>query len=190
MEPKKKIIIFSLIFGIITLVLINFVICSLLEGIKKDSEEFIAAKKELILSKGETGKFEQFKETYKELEPDLEKIDKLFVDPEVPIDLIEFWEKTAIDSELSINISPALLKALETDPWHSVGFQIALVGPFPDFLKFLEKIENAPYLIEIQNLIVKRLTKQELKSTKYEQFSPGDVNITLVTKVFTQHHFR
>ena len=186
MDLKKKTILFSLIFGIIALILVSFAIYPLFKGIKKDSEGFIAVKKELTLCGSKVGKFEQFKKIYKELEPDLERIERIFVDPEVPIDLIEFWEKTAINSELSINISPVSLKAVETDPWNSIGFQIAVIGSFSDFLKFLEKIETGPYLIKIQNLSVKRLTEEEISSEKYKLASSGDVSITLLTKVFTK----
>ncbi|GAH90126.1 unnamed protein product [marine sediment metagenome] len=172
MSPKKKIIIFSVIFGVATIAIVGFVIYPLFKGIEKSSEELITAKKELILSKEEAGKFEQFKEIYKGLKPDLEKINQLFIDQEIPIDLIKFWEKEARDSELSIKISPVFLKAAEIDPWNSIGFQLRLIGSFPNFLKFLEKIETSPYLIEIQNLTVEKLVQ--------------DVSATLTVKVYTK----
>jgi len=48
MDPKKKIIVFSLAFGVAGLVLVCFVIYPLFKGIKKNSEEFIIAKRESI----------------------------------------------------------------------------------------------------------------------------------------------
>lgn len=186
MSPKKKIIIFSVIFGIAAIAIVGFIIRPLFKGIEKSSEELITAKKELILSQEEAGKFEQFKEIYKGLKPDLEKINQLFVDPEIPIDLIKFWEKEARDSELSIKISPIFLEVAETDPWNSIGFRLSLIGSFPDFLKFLEKTETSPYLIEIQNLTVEGLDQRKLGSKEYERFSSADVNIALVIKVYTK----
>jgi len=178
MSPKKKIIIFSAIFGLAVIVMVGFIIYPLLKGIEKSSEEFIAAKKELILSKEEARKFEQFEEIYKELEPDLEKINQFFVDSDIPIDLIKFWEKEARDSKLSIKISPISSKTAKTDPWNSIRFRLSLVGSFPNFLKFLEKTEMSPYLIEIQNLTVEKLSQEELDSK--------DVSIALVIKVYTK----
>lgn len=186
MSQNKKTLIISVIFGLIALVVISFIIFPLLKGIKKNSEEFAAVKKDLFISQGKAGGLERIKETYENLRPDLEKIEKLFIDPKVPVDLIQFWEKTAIDSEISIEISPVSLKAPKEDSWNSMGFQISLTGPFPSFLKFLEKTENAPYLIEIQSLTVKKLTEGELESAKYEQFSLGDVKATLLIKVYTK----
>jgi len=151
----KKIIVVSIIFGIIVIILLCFVIYPLLSRVKKNSQEFILAKKELVSFKAETEEFEQSKEVYRSLKTDLEKIDQLFINPDVPIDLIKFWRKTAKDSGTLIDISPTSLGAKETVLWDSIGFRLDLIGSFSNFLKFLEKIETAPYLIEIQNLSAK-----------------------------------
>ncbi len=152
----RKIITISVVFGIIIVILLSFVIYPLLKGVKKNSQEFILAKKELLSFKTKTEEFEQSKEVYRGLKTDLEKIDELFINPDVPIDLIKFWRATAEDSGLLIDISPTSLEADETAPWDSMGFRLSLTGSFSDFLKFLEKIETAPYLIEIQNLSAKK----------------------------------
>lgn len=172
----KKIILISIVFGLITLSLVFIGIFPLFQEIKKSSEALIALRAELTLLQDRDKKIEQLKRSYKELEPSLEKIDKLFFDPETPIDLIEFWEKLASSSGLSIKISPVSLKTLESDPWNSIGFQLSLTGltgSFSNFMKFLEKIERGPYLIEIQNLSIQKLNE-------------GDFNISLVTKVYTK----
>ena len=151
----KKIIVISIIFGIVVIILLCFVIYPLLSGVKKNSQDLILAKKELISFKAETEKFEQSKKVYGSLKTDLEKIDELFIDSDVPINLIKFWRKTAEDSGLLIDISPTSLEVSETVLWASIGFRLNLIGSFPKFLKFLEKIETALYLIEIQNLSAK-----------------------------------
>jgi len=151
----KKIIVISIIFGIVAIILLCFVIYPLLSGVKKNSQDLILAKKELISFKAETEEFEQSKKVYGSLKTDLEKIDELFIDSDVPINLIKFWRKTAEDSGLLIDISPTSLEVSETVLWASIGFRLNLIGSFPKFLKFLEKIETALYLIEIQNLSAK-----------------------------------
>lgn len=162
----KKIIVISIIFGIVVIILLCFVIYPLLSGVKKNSQELILAKKELVSFKTETEEFEQSKEVYRSLKTDLEKIDQLFINPDVPIDLIKFWRETAKDSGLLIDISPTSLGAEETVLWDSIGFRLDLIGSFSNFLKFLEKIETAPYLIEIQNLSAKN-SKQFLTIKVY-----------------------
>lgn len=177
MDSKKKTIVFSLVFGVASLALVCFVIYPLFKGIKKNSEELIIAKRESILLQGKTGKIEQFRKAYEDLKPDLEKIDNLFTNSEVPIDLIKFLKKTAEDSELSNDISSVSVKTEETGPWSSLDFRITLEGFLPDFLKFLEKIETAPYLIEVQNLSVKKVSGSGLNL---------GVNATLIIKVYTK----
>jgi len=151
----KKIIVISIVFGIATIILLCFVIYPLLSGVKKGSQELVLAKKGLVSFETETEEFEQSKKVYGSLKTDLEKVDELFVNPDVPIALIKFWREMAEDCDLSIDISPVLLEAKETAPWDFIGFRLSLIGSFSDFLKFLEKIETAPYLIEVQDLSVR-----------------------------------
>lgn len=177
MISKRKTIIFLVIIGIVILIFFGFLIYLQLKGVKKTSEELISVKKELILFQSKAGELERFKKTYQELEPNLKRIDSLFVDPEVPIELITFLENIAQESGLLIEISPALIKPTEADPWKSLGFQLVLTGPPQNFLRFLEKIETGPYLTEVQNLVI---TRQE------EKARGGDVKATLLVKVFTK----
>ena len=176
MQGNKKILIASIIFGLIALLLICFAVFPLLRGIKEDSEEIIALKKDLILFQDKINNFEKARESYANMESSIERIEGLFIDPKIPIDLIEFWEKIAQDSEVSIEISPVSLRSNETDPWNSIGFQLTLTGSFPNFLEFLEKIETSPHLIEIQNLNVKK--------TKIEVLE-NNVNVILIAKIYT-----
>jgi Tfp pilus assembly protein PilO len=176
MQGNKKILIASIIFGLIALLLICFVISPLLRGIKEDSEEIVALKKDLILFQNKINNFEEAKESYENMKSSTEKIERLFIDPSIPIDLIEFWERIARESEVSIDISPVFLKSSETDPWNSISFQLTLTGSSPNFLEFLEKIETSPHLIEIQNLNVKKTKTESLKN---------DVNAILIAKIYT-----
>lgn len=162
----KKIIVISIIFGIVAVALLYFVVYPVLSGVRRNSQELIFAKKELVSFKAETEEFEQSKKVYKSLETDLEKMDQLFIDPDVPVDLVRFWRETAKDSGLLIDISPTSLGASETVLWDSIGFRLSLIGSFPKFLKFLEKIETSPHLIEIQNLSAKN-SKQFLTIKVY-----------------------
>ena len=162
----KKTAVISIIFEVIITILFCFVIYSLLSGVRNNSQELILAKRELVLFKTKTEEFEQCKEAYGGLKTDLEKIDELFINPDVPVDLIKFWRKTANDSGLLIDISPTSVEATETTSWDSIGFRLSLIGSFSNFLRFLEKIETAPYLIEIQNLSAKN-SKQFLTIKVY-----------------------
>jgi Tfp pilus assembly protein PilO len=186
MTIKNKINLSLIIFILLAILLILFVIYPLLKEIKINSEEFISKKQSLTLLEKKIENLRQYQTTWREIEPNLERIDKLFIDPELPVEFISFLEKTASDCELSVEISPFSGQKTTNDPWPSLLFQIKTTASFSKFLKFLEKLENSPYLIEIQNLNVKRLTEKELEQKILEKFSPGDTINTILIKVYTK----
>jgi len=173
----KKIILVSIIFSLLILLFLGFLIYLQIRGIKKNSQDILSAKEESISFESRVNQLEQFKKTYSDLEPNLAKIDSLFVDPEVPVELIKFWENIAKDSGLSIEISPTIIKPNGSEPWNFLGFQLTLGGPFSNFAKFLEKIEAGPYLLEVQNLTIKK----EKEETKKE-----NISATVLVEVFTK----
>ena len=190
MNPNKKIIFTSGILGIISLIFIFLIIYPLFNNIKKNSEALISQKRELASLEGEIENLKNFEKIYQAQHENLEKIDKLFIDPDIPTDIIKFvgfLRKIAEDSQISIDISsPTPKKEIAADPWPSITFQMALKGKFSNFGKFLEKIETGPYLIEILNLNAGRLTEKELKSKEFEELPLANTSISLSIKVFTK----
>jgi len=182
MNPKKKIYISLTIFGILTILLIVLIIYPFLKEIKKNSEELLSQKNTLISFSEEIKNLKESKKLYDAHRESLEKIDELFVDPEMPIEFINFLEKNASDSQLSIEVSPVATVKKETDPWPSLALQISAAGSFPNFLKFLEKLENSPYLIEVLNLNLKRVAEKEIK----EGILPSNINALFLIKVFAK----
>lgn len=148
-----------------------FLIYPTFSEIKKSSQDFLSQKEKLTSLETKAENLEKFQTYYQEIKSNLEKIDKLFVNPEVPVDFISFLEETSRDSDVAIKIAPGSLA--KTAPWSSLFFQIATVSSFPNFLKFLEKLESSIYLIEIQNLNIARL-------------SEDDVSANISLKVYTQ----
>ncbi|MBZ9572050.1 hypothetical protein KJA15_01775 [Patescibacteria group bacterium] len=184
LEPKRKIYLSLAIFGIITILLIVLIIYPFFEEIKKNSKELISQKKRQISLQEEIKSFKEIESLYKTYQSNIEKIDDLFAEPEAPIEFINFLEKNAEKSQLSIEISPMAEK--ETGPWPSLFFQISTIGSFSNFLKFLEKLETGPYLIEISNLNVRKITEKELRVKRFETFSLSDTNALFLIKVLTK----
>ncbi len=181
---KKKIIIFIFIFGAIVLFLITALIRPLFGEIKKNSKELVFIKEELVSIKTKIKNFERIKEFYISNQQKFEKINDLFVNPEVPIKFIEFLEENVFTpSDLfEFEISSVNLEKSELDPWGSIAFQISLYSSFPDFLRSIEKIENSPYLVKILNLKIDKLNEKEIKSKS--GFSEGAIKAILSIKVY------
>ena len=186
MTLRKKINLSLIIFTLLFIFSIIFLISPLYKDIKNNSQELISKKQEMAVLEAKIKNIEEFKKNYREINPNLEKIATLFVESAVPIEFIDFLEKTSRDCQTSIKISPSLVVKIPKDPWPSIAFQITSVGSFPNFLKFLEKLESSKYLIEIQNLNISRLTEAELKLKEFEKFSLGDVKTIFSLKVYTK----
>jgi len=176
LNQKKQILIFIIIFGVIALFFALFAVYPLFKEIKKNSEDFISTKKELVSLDLQSKNLGEFEKIYQENLQNIEKIDNLFINPEVPVDFISFLEKISQDSKVLIKIS-LLTSKEEKDTWPSFQFQILSTGSFNNFSKFLEKIETAPYLIDIKSLNINK---------SIEGTSTNDIKATLLLKVYAK----
>lgn len=186
LNSTKKIYLSIATFSILSICLILFIIYPLFISIKKSSEDLISQKQNILALETKIENLEKFQTIYQNLKPNLEKTDSLLIDPKAPIEFISFLETTSLEGQSLIKISPGLSTKTEKDPWPSLIFQITSTGSFPNFLKFLEKLETSSYLIEISNLNINRLTENEIRLKEFERFALGDVRTTFLIKVFTK----
>jgi hypothetical protein len=124
---------------------------------------------------------ENFKKDYNEYEPNLKKIDQMFINLKNPVNFIEFLEKTALESgiESEISLSPYSLKKGES----AIIFQFFSTGDFLKILKFTKSLESGPYLIEIKSLIIKN---SEKRGDSDKNNNPGLVDATFLIKAFAE----
>lgn len=184
MEPKPKIYLSWLIFGSLSLGLIILLISPLFQEIQKNSKSLVLTRSSLDLLERKIENLESFQIFYKKNKANFEKLDSLFINPQEPVDFIQFLEQQAQDSEVLLKISPPAVQKLKKGLWPSMNFRLTLKGPFPNFLKFLEKLESSPYLIEISSLNARRLTERDI--VEPEELSVGDVEVFLTIKVYTK----
>jgi len=179
MTSKKKANIILTIFIAINISLIVFFVWPLLTQIKTNSKEILSAKNNIATLGIQANEIENFGKNYSLYKPNLEKMEQLFVDFKDPIDFIEFLEKTAADSELTSKIS--LPPATKEENKTFIIFQFFSTGDPAKILEFSKKIENGPYLIEIENLTVRDLTERDAIKDSSEK-----VGATFLIKAFTK----
>ncbi len=184
MTPKSKNNLSLLIFIILAICLIVFLIYPLFIKIRESSKEIFSQKSALISLENKIKDLRKFQTRWQEIKPNLEKIDKLFINPKVPVEFINFLETTAENYEIPVKISLVPSKKIEGDLWPSISFQISSTTSFSKISRFLDKLESSPYLIEIQNLNVRKLTGKELKPE--EETSLGSVEVNFLIKVYTK----
>ena len=182
---KQKIYLTLVLFGAMFLILIIFGFLPFFKKVKTISQEFNLEKNTLDLVQTQLEELKDFQRKASSYHPFLEELQKLFVVEDAPISFIEFLEKEAKTSQLSLKINPLNIKPSEADPWIPVSFSVSLGGSFPSCLRFLDRLENSPWLVDIFQLNVERVSKKSSWQRKFESLQPGDVYFNLSLKAFS-----
>ena len=177
MPFNKKIYISLGFFSIAVLVFVFLIIYPLLINIKRDSQDFILQKNSFAELQLREENFKKLKDFYQSHQEELKKIDDLFIDRETPIEFIKFLEREAKNSSMEIEVFTSYSKKSESEKWNFSNYQLSLSGSFSNTLRFLKKIETAPYLIEISNLDIGKMSGENLE---------GNVRANLTIKVYAK----
>ena len=153
-DIRKRTIITLFILGAVISFLVLFAIKPIFGQIKTESGNFAIQKKELLESDIKAQNIRDFNDNFKQYQPNLEKMGSIFLNISEPIEFIQFLEKEAEDSRLSIEIAPPVFKGGDNDSWPVFDFSLSLKGSFPNLLRFLERIDSAQYLVEIVKLTI------------------------------------
>lgn len=184
---KNKIFLSAFLFLILNLILILFFIYPSWKEIQEKSEELILVKEKLLALEQEVKSIDELKKLEERLKPAKEKIESLFINKEIPLELISFLENLSQSCQVSQEILPlpkSSKKSSLTEPWPFLDFQMKLFGSFPNIARFLEKIESGPFLIKVENLNIVRLNENELAKKEFEKFKLGDVRVTFLLRAF------
>ena len=176
MEIKKKIYTLSAIFSLTALAVIGFLVYPLLAGIKKDSEDMASQKVQAAVLSQENKDVEIFKKNYDAYKPNLDKFDQLFVDSKDPVDFIKFLEQQASEAGVTSDIS--LLSPSTGNNLSFIELQFSATGNYFNVLNFSNKIENGPYMLEVEKLIIGKSLNEKSVSK--------NVDAVFSIKVFTK----
>lgn len=133
------------------------------------SEQLIQNRKEIVALETQSQQLDKLQQEKEEFQQSFDRMNKLFVDKEAPVEFLEFLERTALDSEVSLDIQPASGRKLEQEPWPPTFFKLSGRGKFENCADFLAKLEQSPYLIRIQSLDFQQVTseQEEIERTKF-----------------------
>jgi Tfp pilus assembly protein PilO len=186
MKPKEKIYLSLLLFLVSGLILLFFVF-SLFKEIRKQSQSLLNLKKNLAEKEMRLINIQNLKLVEKEVSQDLEKTEKIFFDKEAPIDFINFLEKTSQDCEIIVEkISPISSPKTSTPILSRLDFQITGFSNFKGAACFLQKLEFGPYLIQVSNLNLSRITQEELKNKNFQGLSLNDLKLSISFRAYTR----
>lgn len=171
MTPAKKIYIILGVWIIFAIIFVFFVISPILNGIRSNKDALLSSKKEIASINAELGNLQTVRKQYEEYSPNLEKIDSLLVNSEVPIDFIRFLEKLASGCGVSVRISSGRDQSAESQRWTSLYYQLHIEGSYLKFSRFLDKLENSDYLIEVQDMNIRSAASEGANQESVADFS-------------------
>ncbi|HEA84594.1 MAG TPA: hypothetical protein ENI04_01265 [Candidatus Wildermuthbacteria bacterium] len=175
---RKKIIIY--VGGTILLLsMVAFTLYYLLQGITEDYQTLLMTKKEEASITKDIENIAEFENISLTYESEFVSFQDIFINPDIPIPFIEFLESASQSSLLELSIVAADPKEIKGDPWQSMDFQLTLEGYYPNFVEFVEKLEAAPYLIELRNLSIRKFKGRLDKPA-------GHGELTLLVRAFVK----
>jgi len=148
--------------------------------IKRISKEISQTNSKLEEIEKRQEEIEKFKKLSPEIKENLSKFENFLVNKEIPIDFVEFLEKMAKDLTIQSQIS------ISSFSKESISFQIKGMGSPENVFKFIEKVENCNYLIQIEKIRISKLTEAELKMEEFKGFSKNDLKFEISFSVLTK----
>lgn len=160
MSHKKKTILISIVTLLLAILFIFFLILPTLKEIKKISQKISETKTNLKEIEKRTEILSNFKKKFPEIKENLSIFENSMVEKDFPVNFISFLESTAKDCQIFSEIS------LSPKGKDFLSFQIKAVGFPQNIFRFLEKVENSPYLVQSEKIIISKISESEVKEKK------------------------
>jgi len=194
MKPAINIKIFIFV-GILAMLfagLFALAIYPFFSEIEKNSLELVIQKDRLVQLEEEAEALKRGEALYNSQTENIAKIDTLLVNADLPTEFMAFIEDSAAKSGVKIEISSAFSPRPEPGTWSGIGFQVSVNGPFPNCLRFIDRLEASPYLIDILNFNVNsssggRYVAEQTETTSSPQPLPAvikNVDAIVLLKAF------
>lgn len=181
---RKKIIISSFIFPLIILGLVLFVAFPTIKDIKKMRDEIEAQRVDLEKKYIKGQSLKKLSEDLKEIEPELHKLDKMFIDKEKVLEFITTLEETANAENVSqkINLSPAQGEGY----FLTTPLQIFTSGNFLRQVNYLTKLEALNYYINIKSFEISAAAPAKNAPKDAEKAPESSVNMLFSADTYWQ----
>ena len=182
MNLKRKKYYISFVFIFLSLGLIFGLIFPLFVQIRKNIAQILLQEQTIAQMEIRKIEIKNLKKDYQKVQANLEKMRRLFVDPQEPLNFVKFLEEIAVIS--GVDITLAFLRRTEKDEnlWPSLSFRVSLQSSFENFMRFLDQIESSFFLVKIESL---RLNRIEEKRIREEAPKVREIEAVLDIKVYS-----
>jgi len=180
---NKRSYIIILVFLLLSLLVIAFFLWPYFNEIRMQSKELVSERDRTSSLNMQIRELPSFKKEYDSYLPNMQKIGKMFIDPQDPIAFIEFMENAALDSEIVLKVSPQFSSEDES---RSIAFQLAGNGIYNKVLNFIKKLEYGPYLINIEDLNISIQKEGGAPKTNIVKDLSEEVQANLLIRVLSK----
>lgn len=173
LKANQKIMIAAALYGVLIVAVSGIVVYPLFQGVVNDHKEIVTHKRDILQLREDidsSREFEMFQGVHAR---EFDSIESLFVESASPIAFFRFLDQTATPLGLEIEKSTGSVQQVQADRWSSFEIRLTGVELYQNFMNFLQKLENAPYLLEIQSLT-------------FSAAEEGKVEFSLSIKAFTR----
>ncbi len=191
MNHKNKVIFY--IFGLLAvlLLLVLLFVVPLVKDIISSSKELVGQREKLASVNLLAERYRGFESRYAYYEDKLEDMSELLksegaLDPEIPIEFINFFKDQAENYQISLNIIPVESKEKD-DFWQILKFRIKGQGRYEAFMRFLQKLEYSNWFVEVSSLNIKKSSQASIaREIPLEDLQLVDFD--LLIKVYVQNN--
>jgi Tfp pilus assembly protein PilO len=168
MNTKLQILLSFLIFLLFTAFFLAFVFFPNFKKITLSQGEIFQTLKEIQSLQAKVQKLPEYKQVEGKIISESEKIEKILINSEIPIEFLQYLESTAKDCKVNLKILSLQREKLLQDNLQALTIQISVNGKFPDIFCFLKQIENSNYLVQITNLNITKLEKEKVIEANFQ----------------------
>lgn len=177
MKAKNNLFITSLPFVLVSFMLIVFLVYPTFQDVKHLSGEIASNKERISFLYMQNNELNSFKKNMSAYSLNLNRAEKVFMDPANPVEFVKFLEKAA--SSLGIQVVINLINTNQGTNVPESAFQVYAVGNLQAMVKFSEQLEHGPYLLSVSRLSLSK----ELEGTKDISPSASTVGATFIVKI-------
>lgn len=191
MNHKKKVAIYLLLLLAVFLLLVLLFVIPLLKDIFSSSGQLATQREKLASIDLLAERYGGFESRYAYYEDKLEDMSELLksegaLDPEIPIEFINFFKEQAKNYQISLNIIPVEPREDE-DFWQVLKFRIKGQGSYGNFMRFLQKLEYSNWFVEVSRLVIGKNSRANL-SEDFPLESVQLIDFDLLIKVYVQNN--
>ena len=178
----KKDYLANLIVGLIDLILVLLIGFFLIKPALEESSSLLALKARLLSLEAQRANFDKLRKEYRAAQAQIDQVANLFIDSSTPVELIDFLEKSAQEAGFAIKITSASLSKSKADVWPATIFRLSGHGPTLAFQRFLEKVDNSPYLMAPVSFSLSQVGLNPGGGQK----NPAEIEADMDLRVFTK----